>query len=977
MRVWPALLPFALLGAVILVHGPAADAQEGGMMGGAGGGAAPDEKLRKADPGCISCHRGIEVMHPWAELSCTGCHGGDGAAREKEKAHVAPRQPIPNDERTVGLKVDPEYRRFVNPTDLRVVAETCAPCHSAECAALPKSLHGTTAGHLSDGLYENGVVRDKEKRFAIFAVKDEDGTVPEKGYRNMPALPAPLIGRKDEIGQHFEDLPRKACMQCHLYSRGVGLRGRLGQDGWYRSEGCAACHVSYAHDGLSRSADPTIDKLEPGHAAAHRMTSKIPTETCTVCHALDANIGMSFRGLAQLPPGVPGGPDVPGTTDKLSKGRFFLNDPTICPPDVHAERGMHCIDCHGATDTMGDGNLYGEMEYAVGITCQSCHGTYAARADFKTTRGETLPHLKWENGDAVLTGKVTGKRHVAKQVVDVIRKDGRHYNAKAAAAMDPVKHARLECYACHSGWSVNFFGFHFDRNESFSQLDILSGRRTPGRVTTNEKIFATFRHYYLGLNSEGRIAPYMVGFSTTGTWHDENGNTRLRQALPVTAQGLSGMTLIHHQLHTVRPAARACNECHGAPSVLGCGSENFHLFRDFFVTVGDAGLTVCGLDVKNPDKSIALANVPLPSIPRHVALLNSPLSGRMEYAFVACRNGTVQVVDVREPLEPRVVAAYDAGDAQRVHVREGMLFVAAGREGLHLVDIRNPRKPRRVARVATTEARAVFVDGIHAYVADGPGGLRIVDVSIPDKPAVVGAVDLNGEKDTRALAANDVLVHFTPARPDVAGRRRTASANIAYVADGAAGLYLVDVSRPSDPRPLPIQGRFGLRGTLSATALAFSSAYDIGSAGGDIPSAEREYLYLVGTNPGNSNGTLLKLDVTFPDRAVFVGRRRTVNDPRGVRIARVFQTPFLKFYAVVAGRGQGDVEVSDVTPRQGEIAQVALLAGVGPSFGVDLETMPLDRLVGFDGAPLKDVSHAGARYFTRKEIERILRTEVR
>ena len=48
---------------------------------------------------------------------------------------------------------------------------------------------------------------------------------------------------------------------------------------------------------------------------------------------------------------------------------------------------------------------------------------------------------------------------------------------------------------------------------------------------------ASFRHYYLGVNSEGRIAPYMVGFSTTGTWHDENGETKLRQALPVTANG--------------------------------------------------------------------------------------------------------------------------------------------------------------------------------------------------------------------------------------------------------------------------------------------------------------------------------------------------------------------------------------------------------------------------------------------------------
>ena len=115
-------------------------------MGGAMGAAAPDESKRKADPGCVSCHAGIEIMHPWDPLSCTDCHGGDGEAREKERAHVQPRQAIPNDERTVGLNVDPEYRRFVNPTDLRVVEKTCARCHSDECANVPKSLHGTTAG---------------------------------------------------------------------------------------------------------------------------------------------------------------------------------------------------------------------------------------------------------------------------------------------------------------------------------------------------------------------------------------------------------------------------------------------------------------------------------------------------------------------------------------------------------------------------------------------------------------------------------------------------------------------------------------------------------------------------------------------------------------------------------------------------------------------------------------------------------------
>ena len=56
---------------------------------------------------------------------------------------------------------------------------------------------------------------------------------------------------------------------------------------------------------------------------------------------------------------------------------------------------------------------------------------------------------------------------------------------------------------------------------------------------------------------------------------------------------------------------------------------------------------------------------------------------------------------------------------------------------------------------------------------------------------------------------------------------------------------------------------------------------------------------------------------------------------------------------------------------------VRLVDGTGGARGIDLEGMPLDRLVGFDGKPLKDVSHEGARLFTREEIARILRAEVR
>ena len=30
-------------------------------------------------PGCLHCHAGIEPLHSEAGLSCTDCHGGDGA----------------------------------------------------------------------------------------------------------------------------------------------------------------------------------------------------------------------------------------------------------------------------------------------------------------------------------------------------------------------------------------------------------------------------------------------------------------------------------------------------------------------------------------------------------------------------------------------------------------------------------------------------------------------------------------------------------------------------------------------------------------------------------------------------------------------------------------------------------------------------------------------------------------------------------
>ena len=307
--------------------------------------------------GCLSCHAHIEEMHPQADLSCVDCHGGNGEATRKLEAHVqasASSRSAERDERVATLQGDLAYRRFRNPMDLRVVDRTCATCHDDAAEHVMTSLHATTAGHLSDGYYEMGLLEEKSSAYSVFSVpryKAEPGDVEE--LRQVPAFNDRLP--RDQLSSHYTDLARKECMQCHLWSEGRAVRGRVGFDGDYRGEGCAACHVSYARDGFSRSSDRKVPKDEPGHPRAHRMTSAPTTDTCTSCHYGDASIGLHFRGLSQLPPGAPGGPDIPGTTDSLLNRTFYLNDPQTVPPDVHHERGMHCIDCHTQSDVMGDG----------------------------------------------------------------------------------------------------------------------------------------------------------------------------------------------------------------------------------------------------------------------------------------------------------------------------------------------------------------------------------------------------------------------------------------------------------------------------------------------------------------------------------------------------------------------------------------------------------------------------------------------
>src|SRR6185503_9674352 len=135
--------------------------------------------------GCVGCHGLIEPMHKYGPtetlekikdgkdavgLSCTACHGGNPASKNKDEAHVKPMFPRewrregkysganPERSNTLLARESWEFVRFINPGALRVVGKTCAgsACHEVESKNVPRSMMTHGAMLWGAALYNNG-----------------------------------------------------------------------------------------------------------------------------------------------------------------------------------------------------------------------------------------------------------------------------------------------------------------------------------------------------------------------------------------------------------------------------------------------------------------------------------------------------------------------------------------------------------------------------------------------------------------------------------------------------------------------------------------------------------------------------------------------------------------------------------------------------------------------------------------------------
>jgi hypothetical protein len=133
-------------------------------------------------------------------------------------------------------------------------------------------------------------------------------------------------------------------------------------------------------------------------------------------------------------------------------------------------------------------------------------------------------------------------------------------------------------------------------------------------------------------------------------------------------------------------------------------------------------------------------------------------------------DGMLRVVDVTDPANPAQVAAYDTpGDAHRVHLSDGVAYVADGQTGLRLVDVQQPNNPTELAHIdppAGASTDIVFVSEDQAYVGSNGAStwwLRAYDVSDPANPTP--AAEQQGTGRARDIDRRDQHLFLAVSEP--------------------------------------------------------------------------------------------------------------------------------------------------------------------------------------------------------------------
>lgn len=527
---------------------------------------------------CLSCHKGIESMGPDHDFECGSCHL------------------FPQD-RHLPLK---EHGKIVrNPSGPEHVDLFCGPCHKEEIRRTKSAIHSTMAGVINQTRYLWGA--QAKAAPALYGLSGDLEPLPSPDPSVYPDEPEKLV----------DDFLRRRCLRCHLNEK--GSQG----DGLYRSGGCAACHVVYADDGRYRGKDQAIGADDKGYPSTHRFTRLIPNEQCLHCHNHN-HVGADYEGLFERDfSSTFRSPPVEGKALPL---RWGVGAHRLSK-DVHAEKGLMCIDCHDGNDLMGDGKIYSFQMEIPKRTCADCHG------DGK----RPMPDVEGE-GIRIISGRPR-----------FVSKSGRTYPlplfSKDAVGHNVQAHGRLRCSACHAQWSFQDYGLSVVREDVLQgykwyklagQGDpylegVLEGNLSPAvkrfpftkdRITGESKQgiwslgwrFRRWEGMPLGVDDQGKIAVLRPLYQYLVSYVDKLGGVPLDGRAPQRGDGSGrGWAFMPYVPHTTAPFGRRCESCHLNRAAAGLGTAVEDPSPDVELTIPSPP-AVEGMRLLNRQEKQALMN---------------------------------------------------------------------------------------------------------------------------------------------------------------------------------------------------------------------------------------------------------------------------------------------------------------------------------------------------------------------------------
>jgi len=240
----------------------------------------------------------------------------------------------------------------------------------------------------------------------------------------------------DQATAHAQGGPgaAEACVGCHAEMAGIFqhdmatraperafVAASFGQhDAQFFNQNCQGCHVSSCRD---------------CHGSGHQVR-RPDTATCLACHKGGA-VGWDYLGRA------PREDSLRYQRGPKAQGEHYLT----MRPDVHAEAGLSCADCHSKRSL-----LTGRKS---SHSCVDCH-----QPDPKIIEHSIAQHLE-----------------------------------------------KLECYACHSAWSPQEYGSFYLQMIDSPARDYFYVRQNPRSDTIKSAYLKLQQEPPLGWNQRGRLSP--------------------------------------------------------------------------------------------------------------------------------------------------------------------------------------------------------------------------------------------------------------------------------------------------------------------------------------------------------------------------------------------------------------------------------------------------------------------------------------